>query len=82
MPIVLESGSLNILEPSGAFEACTGVAYIIVKVSHTRNKRPHFKVYVQHDLRTAVVQWLRCCAKNGKVAGSIPDGVNGIISLT
>ena len=27
---------------------------------------------------TAVVQWLRCCATNRKVAGSIPDGVIGI----
>ena len=27
---------------------------------------------------TAVAQWLRYCATNRKVAGSIPDGVNGI----
>ena len=27
---------------------------------------------------TAVVQWLRRCATNRKVAGSIPDGVIGI----
>jgi len=27
---------------------------------------------------TAVAQWLRCCATNQKVAGSIPDGVTGI----
>jgi len=27
---------------------------------------------------TAVAQWLRCCATNPKVAGSIPDGVIGI----
>ena len=26
---------------------------------------------------TAVKQWLRCCATNQKVAGSIPDGVSG-----
>ena len=26
----------------------------------------------------AVAQWLRCCATNRKVAGSIPDGVIGI----
>jgi len=26
---------------------------------------------------TAVAQWLRCCATNQKVAGSIPDSVNG-----
>ena len=25
---------------------------------------------------TAVAQWLRCCATNRKVAGSIPDGIN------
>jgi len=28
--------------------------------------------------RTAVAQWLRRCATNRKVAGSIPDGVTGI----
>ena len=27
---------------------------------------------------TAVAQWLRCCATNRKIAGSIPDGVIGI----
>ena len=27
---------------------------------------------------TAVAQWLRFCATNWKVAGSIPDGVIGI----
>ena len=26
----------------------------------------------------AVAQWLRCCATNRKVTGSIPDGVIGI----
>ena len=30
----------------------------------------------QHS--NAVAQWLRCCATNPKVAGSIPDGVIGI----
>jgi len=29
------------------------------------------------DRGTAVAQWLRCCATNRKVAGSIPDGVSG-----
>jgi len=28
---------------------------------------------------TAVAQWLRCCATNRKVAGSIPAGVIGIL---
>ena len=31
---------------------------------------------------TAVMQWLRCCATNRKVAGSIPDGVIGVFLLT
>jgi len=30
------------------------------------------------DRGTAVGQWLRCCAINGKVAGSIPNGVIGV----
>jgi len=30
------------------------------------------------DWGTAVAQWLRCCATNRKVAGSIPAGVSGI----
>jgi len=30
---------------------------------------------------TAVSQWLRCCATNRKVAGSIPDGAVGISHL-
>jgi len=29
-------------------------------------------------LGTAVAQWLRCCATNRKVVGSIPAGVSGI----
>jgi len=27
---------------------------------------------------TAVAQWLRCCATNRKIAGSIPAGVSGL----
>jgi hypothetical protein len=35
--------------------------------------------YFTLDMRgTAVAQWLRFCATNRKVAGSIQDGVNGI----
>ena len=36
----------------------------------------HFEIYVVHS-GIAVAQWLRCCAKNRKVAGSIPAGVIG-----
>ena len=35
-----------------------------------------FKVFPR-ALGTAVAQWLRCCATNRKVAGSIPAGVSG-----
>ena len=31
---------------------------------------------------TAVAQWLRCCATNRKVAGSIPAGVSGFFRLS
>ena len=30
------------------------------------------------EVGTAVAQWLRCCATNRKVVGSIPAGVIGI----
>ena len=30
-------------------------------------------------IRTAVAHWLRCCATNRKVAGSIPAGVSGFL---
>ena len=42
--------------------------YSFIKYSrHNRNKKG-----------TAVAQWLRCCATNRKVAGSIPAGNIGI----
>ena len=38
-------------------------------------------IYIYIYAGTAVAQWLRCCATNRKVAGSIPDGVIGIFHL-
>jgi len=38
-------------------------------------------VFVGLQWRNAVAQWLRCCATNQKVAGSIPAGVIGIFHL-
>ena len=40
----------------------------------------NFSNKVRHTVAvgTAVAQWLRCCATNRKVAGSIPDGVIAI----
>jgi hypothetical protein len=37
-----------------------------------------FFIIVYTVVGTAVAQWLRFCATNRKVAGSIPDGVIGI----
>jgi len=37
----------------------------------------HDAVYISTQVGTAVAQWLRCCATNRKVAGSIPAGVSG-----
>jgi len=34
--------------------------------------------FPQINAVTAVAQWLRCCATNRKIAGSIPAGVIGI----
>ena len=48
----------------------------------TKIGQPHLgdkNLSVLHILLwTAVAQWLRCCATNRKVAGSIPAGVIGI----
>ena len=40
--------------------------------------KPQIHICTNHAMGTAVAQWLRCCATNRKVAGSIPDGVIGI----
>jgi hypothetical protein len=42
---------------------------------------PNVKVDTYSIGAHAVAQWLRHCATNRKVAGSIPDGVNGIFHL-
>ena len=38
----------------------------------------HFSYIIYVYMGTAVAQWLRCCATNRKVAGSILAGVIGI----
>ena len=43
---------------------------------NVNNGSNYFLLFINRG--TAVAQWLRCCATNRKVAGSIPDGVNGI----
>jgi len=48
--------------------------YAIVKKLHDTN----FTCLLA-GMGTAVAQWLRCCAMNWKVAGSIPAGVSGFL---
>jgi len=44
-----------------------------------RQKLPkHIGQYLYVITYISVVQWLRCCATNRKVAGSIPAGDNGM----
>jgi hypothetical protein len=38
----------------------------------------NFSVFMLSFVVTAVARWLRYCATNRKIAGSIPDGVIGI----
>ena len=40
--------------------------------------RDNIDCITSRQMGTAVAQWLRCCATNRKVAGSIPAGVTGI----
>ena len=66
---------------------------VIIKPVHRKIAKCHHKQYLSYTyyllaLRlilslflhgtTAVAQWLRCCATNRKVVGSIPAGVIGI----
>ena len=44
-------------------------------------KQLYITWYTPYFWGTAVAQWLRCCATNRKVAGSIPHGVIGIFHL-
>jgi len=41
------------------------------------NENRGFYERYHHTRGTAVSQWLRCCATNPKVAGSIPASVSG-----
>ena len=54
---------------------------IVVNSFAEGEDRPQEHMYLQEEhmlMGTAVAQWLRCCATNRKVAGSIPHDVIGI----
>ena len=38
MPIVLKSGSLNLLEPSGPVQACNGIALPLQELNHPESE--------------------------------------------
>ena len=38
---------------------------------------PHYQTHYSHLSEYKLRSWLRCCATNRKVAGSIPAGVSG-----
>jgi len=42
-----------------------------------QRKTHEYMNYSSDLFHTAVAQWLRCCATNRKVAGSMPAGVSG-----
>jgi hypothetical protein len=56
----------------------------VIRILTVHLCRTHYNVNQSLKLRymqimgTTVAQWLRYCATNQKVAGSIPDGVTGI----
>ena len=58
--------------------------HILAIDGHLQEVTPVFKLVLEINvsyinvLGTTVAQWLRCCATNRKVAGSIPAGVIGI----
>ena len=47
-------------------------------IIYIRNQQEYYIALVHVLQGTAVAQWLRCCATNLKVTGSIPNGVIGI----
>jgi len=63
---------LNFLSPAHVIRSATSLTlYNLRKII----------IYVKFKVGgTAVAQWLRCCATNRKVAGSIPAGVIGIFN--
>ena len=49
---------------------------LFFKITSVKNPKEYVNFEKPFELRVA--RWLRCCATNQKVAGSIPDGVIGI----
>jgi hypothetical protein len=52
---------------------------VAVDRARVQKKTVFWKYYTGCKGPLMVAQWLRYCATNRKVAGSIPDGVTGIL---
>ena len=68
------------MEPSGSVQACNGTPLNCFNNNNNNGAfflSMYFRLYPRY-IGTAVAQWLRCCATNRKVAGSMKSGVNGI----
>ena len=84
--IVILSSHLGLGLPSGSFsqvsppKPCMHLSSspYVPHAPPSWRTQEHFNFYMCAVLRTALAQWLRCCATNRNVAGSIPDGVIGI----
>ena len=50
---------------------------VLVAFYSCRISKYDFMLYMVHSIIPCQGQWLRCCATNRKVAGSIPAGVSG-----
>jgi hypothetical protein len=70
-------GGLQRLSESNAKRSCTGKFEEVKPCARLRHCSYIYETTVVYG-GTAVTEWLRYCATNQKVAGSIPDGVIGI----
>jgi len=65
--------SINYSSTNVTFTECWGALSLSLSLSI------YIYIYIYiYTVGTEVAQWLRCCATNPKVAGSIPAGVIGI----
>jgi hypothetical protein len=54
---------------------CCTKEKLLRSFGHSKSRHERINLYLYMYVETAEAQWLRCCATNQKVAGSIPDGV-------
>ena len=68
---------LRVQNPRSVFSTIHGIFYQVIKL-HNLTLHLDFKATLELKLYVQLAQWLRYCATNRKVAGSIPAGVIGI----